>query len=103
MLKWETLQAYWKKIKPAIEKADKYNEDSQHAIHYEKVAYANVLNSMDEILERSSIIRSLFNEGKIGIVGGMYSVENGKVHFTKKMFADEAAEKNISADESMAA
>src|SRR5690349_9859318 len=61
------------KIKPAIEKADGNTEHSHHAIHNEKVAYANVQNSMDEILERSSIIHILFKEGKIGIVGGMYS------------------------------
>jgi len=80
------------KIKPAIEQA-KTNDHSQHAILNEKVAYSNVLNSMDEILERSSIIRTLYKEGKIGIVGGMYSVENGKVHFTKKMFSNAEPQK----------
>jgi carbonic anhydrase len=91
------------KIKPAIEKADGHAEHSRHAIHNEKVAYANVQNSMDEILERSSIIRSLFKEGKIGIVGGMYSVENGKVHFTKTLFSETDLQKNITADQSIAA
>jgi len=91
------------KIKPAIEKADRFNEDSHHSIHYEKVAYANVLNSMDEILERSSIIRSLYKEGRIGIVGGMYSVENGRVHFTKQLFADNETEKTETTDKSIAA
>ena len=92
------------KIKPAIEKADgNHHDHSNHPIHNEKVAFANVLNSMDEILERSSIIRTLYKEGKIGIVGGMYSVENGKVHFTKKMFTDAVAQKSISSDESIAA
>lgn len=91
------------KIKPAIEKADGNHEHSPHPIHNEKVAFANVLNSMDEILERSSIIRTLYKEGKIGLVGGMYSVENGRVHFTKKMFTDAVAPKSISPDESIAA
>lgn len=91
------------KIKPAIEKADKLNEHSHHTIHYEKVAYANVQNSLDEILERSSIIRSLFKEGKIGIVGGMYSIENGKVHFTKTLFNESDLQINVTADESIAA
>ncbi len=95
------------KIKPAIEKADsRHIHDHDHPIHnihVERVAYANVLNSMDEILERSSIIRSLFKEGKIGIVGGMYSVENGKVHFTRQLFADHQTEKAVSADKSIAA
>lgn len=91
------------KIKPAIENADKYNEHSHHPIHYEKVAYANVQNSLDEILERSSIIRSLFKEGKIGIVGGMYSVENGKVHFTRTLFNESDLQKTVTTGESIAA
>jgi hypothetical protein len=33
----------------------------------------------------------------------MYSVENGKVHFTKKMFRDAEPEKNITTDKSIAA
>src|SRR4030095_12321231 len=82
------------KIKPAIEKA-KTNDHPQHTILNEKVAYANVLISMEEILERSSIIRTLYKEGKIGIVGGMYSVENGKVHFTKKKFSNAEPQKNL--------
>jgi carbonic anhydrase len=91
------------KIKPAIEKADNHTDHSHHHIHYEKVAYANVVNSMVEILERSSIIRSLFNEGRIGIVGGMYSVENGKVHFTRTLFAEEDLQKTINQNEIIAA
>jgi carbonic anhydrase len=91
------------KIKPAVEKADANIDHSHHDILNEKVAYANVLNSMDEILERSSIIRTLYKEGKIGIVGGMYSVENGKVHFTRKMFSDAEPQKNMATDKNIAA
>src|SRR6185503_20001114 len=91
------------KRKPAIEKADNHSDHSHNNIHYEKVAFANVQNSMDEILERSSIIRSLFKEGKIGIAGGMYSVENGKVHFTKTLFNENDLQKNITIDETIAA
>ena len=50
---------------------------------------ANVLHSIEEIMERSSILRSLYREGKIGIVGGMYNLENGRVHFIRKMFAEQ--------------
>ncbi|HEX6180791.1 MAG TPA: carbonic anhydrase family protein [Chitinophagaceae bacterium] len=84
------LSGLLEKIKPAMEKTDAFGKDLDVAGHVEKVAYANVLHSMDEILERSSIIRSLYRDGKIGIVGGMYSVENGKVHFIKQMFAESA-------------
>jgi carbonic anhydrase len=80
------------KIKPAIEKTESYGEDHDSAIYAEKVAYANVLHSMEEILERSSIIRQLFRDGKIGMVGGMYSVESGRVQFISKMFAENAGQ-----------
>ena len=78
------------KIKPSMEKMGLYQEADNHStIYSEKVAYANVLHSIEEILERSSILRSLYREGKIGIVGGIYSLENGRVHFIKKMFTEE--------------
>ena len=88
----EALISLLEKIKPAMEKTDSFGKDLDVAGYAEKVAYANVIHSMDEILERSSIIRSLYREGKIGIVGGMYSVENGKVHFIRQMFAEAAVE-----------
>ena len=53
----------------------------------EIVAQANVLHSLDEILERSAILRDLYEDGRIGLVGGMYNVDNGQVSFVKKMFA----------------
>jgi len=91
------------KIKPAVEKADANSDHTHHDILNEKVAYANVLISMEEILERSSIIRTLYSEGKIGIVGGMYSVENGKVHFTKKMFSNAELQKSMPTGKNIAA
>jgi len=91
------------KIKPAVEKADANSDHTHHDILNEKVAYANVMISMEEILERSSIIRTLYSEGKIGIVGGMYSVENGKVHFTKKMFSNAELQKSMPSDKNIAA
>ncbi len=74
------------KIQPAIETTNAFGESTHNVIYSEKVAYNNVLHSMEEILERSPIIRKLFKNGSIGVVGGMYSVENGRVHFIKEMF-----------------
>lgn len=72
------------RVKPAVQKVSASAGDT---VNTEKVAAANVVNSMDEILDRSDIIKELFLNGKIGLVGGMYSVENGRVHFIKEMFA----------------
>jgi carbonic anhydrase len=75
------------KIKPALKKTNNFGESLHNHIFSEKVAYANVVHSMDEIIDRSPIISDLLDKHKIGIVGGMYSVENGRVHFIKEMFA----------------
>lgn len=78
------------KIQPAISDATTFHDPQ---LEVEKVAHANVLHSMKEIVQRSRIIHSLYKEGQIGIVGGMYSVESGHVNFIKKMFVDHQLQK----------
>jgi carbonic anhydrase len=74
------------KIKPAKKRVNDIEFD--HLNDLDKLAYANVLHSIDVILEESSIIRSMYHDGKIGIVGGIYSLETGVVHFIRKMFVE---------------
>lgn len=74
------------KIKPAGKRIK--DPEFDHLSELDKLAYANVLHSIDVILEESSIIRSMYEEGKIGIVGGIYSVETGVVNFIRKMFIE---------------
>ena len=94
-VKMGNLSGLLQKIEPAIERTDTLGEDHGSVIFAEKVAYANVDHSIDQILERSPIITKLYNEGKIGIIGGMYSVENGRVHFTRQMIAGLSANKPV--------
>jgi len=47
----------------------------------ERVARENTRQQMKAILERSAILEHLYTEGKIGIAGGVYSVETGEVTF----------------------
>lgn len=79
------------KIQPAIEniKAGGLKLTSDEKV--EKVARENVHIQMNEILKRSDILRSMFQEGKIGIAGGMYSVETGEVEFFEEQFNEQAA------------
>lgn len=88
------LSGLLEKIKPSVEMMSEVHDGKK--IDQESVAKANVLHSMEEILDKSSIIRGLFNDGKIGIVGGIYSVENGRVDFIKQMFAGHRFEKSSS-------
>lgn len=77
------------KVRPALEKTAAAAKETTKEQYTEVVAQANVLESMKEILEKSAILRALYQEGKIGIVGGMYSIENGRVSFIRQMFAEE--------------
>ncbi len=45
------------------------------------VSKLNVENSINKIMEQSSIIKQLVEEGKVGIVGAMYDVSTGRVSF----------------------
>lgn len=84
-----------KRIKPSITKSLLDDKDYMFA---DKVAYANVENSLEEILTRSEIIRDMFAKGKIGIVGGVYNIDNGQVDFFKNLTRKEKKEKRVSAD-----
>lgn len=75
-----------KKIKPAMQKTEDNGDYIHKHIYSEKVAYANVVHSMDQIFQRSAILRDMFRKESIGVVGGMYSVESGRVHFIREMF-----------------
>ncbi|MCE3282111.1 MAG: carbonic anhydrase [Chitinophagaceae bacterium] len=89
------------KIRPAMAKTNAAPENLHTTIYAEKVAYTNVDLSIDEILGRSPIISNLLDEGRIGIVGGMYSVENGRVHFIRELFADTHRSKSVSKEKSV--
>jgi carbonic anhydrase len=60
----------------------------------DNVAYANVENSLEEILERSQTIKDLFSRGDIGLVGGVYDVESGEVDFFKNLTNHSGKSKN---------
>jgi carbonic anhydrase len=71
------------RIQPSITKAILSNDDSH--LFGDKVAYANVENSLEQIISGSAIVRELFENGQIGIVGGVYDVETGVVDFFKNL------------------
>lgn len=83
------------RIQPSISKAMLKNE-KDHLFH-DNVAYANVENSLEEILTRSEIIKEMFAKGDIGLVGGMYNIENGKVDFFKNLTKMKKEDKQLQA------
>jgi carbonic anhydrase len=71
------------RIQPSISKA--LLKDGKNHLFDDKVAYANVENSLEEILTQSKIVKEMFESGRIGIVGGIYNIDNGEVDFFKNL------------------
>ena len=77
------------KIRPAVEEVAQRNHPSTPDApeHVEAVAHQNIKNSLEQILERSSILKEMFQNGEIGLVAAYYDVETGVVEFMDEMFA----------------
>lgn len=82
-----------KRIQPSITKSLLQDEDNY--LFADKVAYTNVENSLEEILTRSEIVKELFKKGEIGIVGGVYNIENGQVDFFKNLTKKKKEDKKL--------
>jgi carbonic anhydrase len=63
----------------------------------ESVTVANVQYQLRTILERSTILEHLYEEGRIGLAGGVYSVESGEVHFLEQYFNEAPKEARLKA------
>jgi carbonic anhydrase len=74
------------KIKPAIEHvpADGQPRNSKNLQFVDKVSEMNVQLVLQQIRERSPILREMIDNGQIGLVGGMYDLSTGEVHFYDK-------------------
>jgi carbonic anhydrase len=71
------------KIKPAMEMvaANDLPRTSKNYGFVDAVSEANVRLVMQQIRERSPVLREMLDHGEIGLVGGMYDLETGKVRF----------------------
>lgn len=76
------------KVQPSIEHVKVHHADiditSKEAV--DKVAFHNVEYTIDHILEKSTVLKEMYDHGDIGIVGAFYKVETGEVDFVKEMF-----------------
>lgn len=86
------------KISPAVRDVERAGGAEVPAADFvERVALENTRQQMRAILERSPILEHLFKEGRIGIVGGMYSVETGEVTFFERAFQASAPAASMAA------
>lgn len=69
------------KIDPAIqaERSVTGNRNSENTAFVNKVTNINVYHAINEMLQRSDIIREYFEANKIKILAAMYFVDSGKV------------------------
>jgi carbonic anhydrase len=82
------------KITPAVQSVSEQRDGKDwRAEEFEdRVARENTRRQMAEILERSTILRGLYEEGRIGLAAGMYFVENGEVQVLDVLMRDERHE-----------
>ncbi|MBP7776433.1 MAG: carbonic anhydrase [Acidobacteria bacterium] len=85
------------KISPAVHEVEHSGGNVPPEQFVERVALENTRQQMRAILERSPILEHLFKDGKIGIVGGMYSVESGEVTFFEQAFQAPASAATMAA------
>ncbi len=88
-----------KRIQPSISKA--LLKDEHDHMFKDNVSYANVENSLEEILTRSTIVKEMFAKGQIGIVGGVYDIETGKVDFFKNLTKNRKQKNNAGVKETV--
>ncbi len=71
------------KLRPAVddEKETTKERSSKNSEFVENVASINVRRTVNDIMERSVILKEMIEKGDIGICGAMYNVETGLVEF----------------------
>jgi len=74
------------KIKPAIDAVpdDGKPRTSKNYAFVDQVSAANVRLVVQQIRDRSPVLREMLDQGQIALVGGMYDLETGKVQFFDK-------------------
>jgi carbonic anhydrase len=71
------------KIKPAMDAVpgDAASRTSKNYKFVDEVGEANVRLVMQQIRERSPILKEMIDRGEIGLAGGMYDLSTGKIRF----------------------
>ena len=78
------------KVKPSIEYVQKHHQhlDIRSKEAVDQVAFHNVEHTISHILEKSAVLKEMYEAGDIGIVGAFYKVETGEVDFMQEMFVE---------------
>ncbi len=80
-LKLEHLTGLLDKIKPSVEAVRNEENELEGNDLIQRVAESNVSTTVAQIMERSQVLKTMIDNGEIGITGGMYDIESGHVEF----------------------
>lgn len=71
------------KISPAVDKetTEQENRSSSNINFVENIAAINVRKSVNDIMEKSPILKAMIDSGECGIIGGMHDISTGEVTF----------------------
>lgn len=82
------------KVKPSIDHVKALHKDldiqSKEAV--DMVAFHNVEYTIGHILEKSAVLKEMYEKGDIGIAGAFYKVETGEVDFINEMIVPKECE-----------
>jgi carbonic anhydrase len=80
------LSGLLEKIRPSVSEAHKElpGVAATDGKFVERVAALHVEHVVKQIREQSTVLRDLIDSGKAGIVGGMYDLDSGIVHFLNR-------------------
>lgn len=85
------LTSMLKKLRPAVDLTPETGDrTSKNAEFVEAVARTNVHLTVENILARSAVLRGLYEEGQLGICGGIYNIQSGAVDFSELLLHAQA-------------
>ena len=61
-------------------------DDCADAEFIDKVTHIHVKRSVESVIERSTVLRELIEQGQVGLIGAVYDVETGAVEFLEDTF-----------------
>lgn len=82
------------KIKPAIlaEKETTIDRSSKNQEFVKNITELNVSNTLQQVYKSSTILREMIDQEVINIVGAIYDISTGKVHFRDRTLAQKEVE-----------
>lgn len=76
------LTALLSKIQPAVDdEKTETDRNSSNAEFVSKVTTLNIQRTVQEVMEKSPVLREMIEKGEIGIIGANHNIETGEVTF----------------------